>query len=172
MVTLRQAASGDVQQVRTVLAAAAHRLTARFGHGAWSTVRTLRTLRKYADDGVLYLVEVEGDAVGTLKLTNRKIGFYHNDWFADPGAAAAYLMDMAIDPRHQRRAIGRRAMALAEEIARRDGFGALRLDAYRGPAGAGPFYRKCGYALVHQGEFRGVRLEYYEKPLSASAALP
>ncbi len=169
MVTLRRAASGDVQRVRDVLAAAAHRLTARFGHGHWSTVRTLRTLRKYAGDGDLYLVDVDGATVGTLKLTNRKIGFYHSDWFADPGAAAAYLMDMAIDPRHQRRAIGRRAMALAEAIARRDGLCAMRLDAYRGPAGAGPFYRKCGYTLVHQGEINGARLEYYEKLLSAPA---
>ncbi|HUK59505.1 MAG TPA: GNAT family N-acetyltransferase [Stellaceae bacterium] len=169
MITLRQAESGDVQNVRNVLAAAAHALTARYGHGHWSTVRTLRTLRKYAGDRVLYLVDLDDVPVGTLKLTHRKVGFYHGDWFADPGASAAYLMDMAIDPRHQRHTIGRRAMALAEEIARREGLCAVRLDAYRGPAGAGAFYRKCGYTLVHQGEINGARLEYYEKLLSPSA---
>ncbi len=38
----------------------------------------------------------------------------------------------------------------------------LRFDAYQGPAGAGPFYVKCGYTLRHSNEFRGVALDYYE----------
>jgi GNAT superfamily N-acetyltransferase len=166
MVTLRRAEGADVQRVRSILAAAAYALTARWGHGHWSAVRTLPTLRRYSRDGVLYLVDDDGEPVGTLKLTDRKISFYHTGWFARPDAAAAYLMDMAIHPRHQRRAFGRRAMALAEEMARREGLSALRLDAYGGPAGAGPFYRKCGYRLVHRGELNDVRLEYYEKLLS------
>jgi hypothetical protein len=37
---------------------------------------------------------------------------------------------------------------------------AVRLDAYQGPAGAGGFYQKCGYRLVHAGT---LDLEYYEK---------
>ena len=41
-------------------------------------------------------------------------------------------------------------MQLTEHLARRAGLRAIRLDAYKGPSGAGRFYKKCGYALVHE----------------------
>ena len=159
---LRAALAGDVRGVREILAAAANDLTTRFGVAHWSAIPSMEALRKYADQGDLYVVEAEADAIGTLRLTDRKIGFYRSEWFANPKDNAAYLLDMAIDPRHQRRGIGRRSMRLAEELARAKGSRAIRLDAYAGPAGAGRFYAKCGYRLVHAGEFNGVALEYYE----------
>jgi GNAT superfamily N-acetyltransferase len=162
---LRQANLDDVKEIRSILAAAAADLTARFGQGHWSTVRTIETLQKYVNDGVLYVVEVDLTAVAALRLTNRKIGFYRNDWFARPKDPAGYLMDMAVRPDHQRRGIGRRSMQLTEQLGRRAGLQTIRLDAYKGPAGAGEFYKKCGYALVHQGAFKGVALEYFEKLL-------
>ena len=160
---LRPARSSDVKAVRAVLTAAANDLTARFGEGHWSGVSSVEALRKYLDEGALYVVEAEARMLGTLRLSERKIGFYHNDWFADPSAAAGYLLDMAIDPAHQRRGIGQQAMRLAEELARARGLAAIRLDAYGGPAGAGRFYEKCGFRQVHAGEFKGVALEYFEK---------
>jgi GNAT superfamily N-acetyltransferase len=167
--SLRAAAAADVRTVQAILEAAAGQLTARFGIGHWSAVRSIEALRDYAADRVLYLVRAEGLDLGTLRLTARKIGFYRNRWFADPRDAAGYLLDMAIDPAHQRTGIGRRSMALAEDLARGAGLKAIRLDAYGGPAGAGPFYQKCGYRLVHRGEFKGVALEYYEKLLTPGA---
>lgn len=167
MVTLRPAVSDDIPVVRAILSAAAADLTARFGTGHWSKVRSTETLRKYLDQKILHIIEHKTAAVGTLRLTDRKIGFYHQDWFKHPDDPAGYLLDMAIDPAHQRRGIGRRAMKLVEGLARRTGLRAVRFDAYAGPAGAGPFYRKCGYALVHAGAFNGVALEYFEKVLPA-----
>jgi GNAT superfamily N-acetyltransferase len=160
---LRPATDEDVKKVRVILAAAAADLTARFGAGHWSGVRSPETLRKYISEGRLYLIEGDGVAVGTLRLTDRKIPFYRGEWFADPKAGACYLLDMAINPTHQRRGIGRGATRLAEELARARGMTAIRLDAYRGPAGAGGFYLKCGYQLVHSGEFNGIALDYFEK---------
>jgi predicted N-acetyltransferase YhbS len=160
---LRRARGDDVKRVRAILATAASDLTARFGEGHWSGVKSIETLRKYLDEGVLYVVESDKRIVGTLRLTDRKIGFYRNDWFADPAAKAGYLLDMAIDPAHQRQGVGRQAMAAMEDVALAAGVKAIRLDA--GLAGAGGFYQRCGYRLAHQGEFRGVGLEYYEKRL-------
>jgi hypothetical protein len=54
-------------------------------------------------------------------------------------------------------------MQHAESLAQEWGARAVRLDAYEGPAGAGAFYQKCGYRLVHAGT---LDLEYYEKTLS------
>ena len=165
LVKLRQAGLDDVKPIRAILAAAAADLTARFGQGHWSTVRTTETLRKYVDDRVVYVVEADGLMVGSLRQTDRKIGFYRQDWFARPDDPAGYLLDMAVHPDHQRRGIGHRSMQLTEHLAGRAGLRSIRLDAYAGSAGAGGFYKACGYALVHTGEFKGVALEYYEKLL-------
>jgi GNAT superfamily N-acetyltransferase len=161
-VKLRPAQADDVSRVRAIITAAASDLTARFGEGHWSHVRAAETLRKYVEQGTLYLIERDAALVGTLRLTDRKIPFYRGEWFANPKAETGYLLDMAIDPAHQRRGIGRQAMTLAEDHARVRRLQAIRLDAYSGPAGAGGFYRKCGYRLTHRGEFNGVALEYFE----------
>lgn len=165
MVRLRQAGLDDLEPVRHILAAAADDLTARFGQGHWSGVRAMETLQTHAVAGDLYVVEAASIAVGALRLTERKIGFYKQDWFARPEDPAGYLLDMAVHPAHQNRGVGRRAMQLAERVAQRAGLLAVRLDAYQGPAGAGDFYKKCGYTLVHSGEIRGIGLEYFEKLL-------
>jgi GNAT superfamily N-acetyltransferase len=166
---LRAARAEDVERVRTILEAAAADLTARFGEGHWSRVSAVETLRRHADQGTLFLAEIDGAAIGAMQVTDRKVSFYRGEWFAHPKDAAAYLLDMAIEPAHQRRGLGRRAMALAEELARARGLPAIRLDAYGGPAGAGGFYAKCGYRLVHTGTFNGIALEYFEKLLGPPA---
>lgn len=164
-IRLRQASCDDVNAAREILAAAAADLTARFGQGHWSHVRGIETLRKHAGNGTLYVAEARNGPIGVLRLTARRIGFYRTAWFAHPDDPAGYLMDMAVRPDHQRRGVGRQSMQLADQLARSAGLRAMRLDAYAGPAGAGEFYRKCGYALVHSAVFRGVALEYFEKQL-------
>ncbi|HEY1797353.1 MAG TPA: GNAT family N-acetyltransferase [Stellaceae bacterium] len=114
----------------------------------------------------LYLVEEGGTPVATFVLNRRKPGWYHNAWFADPQAESGYLTHLAVRPESQRRGIGRHALAEAEVICRATGLAALRFDAYQGPAGAGPFYVKCGYTLRFSNRFRGVALDYYEKVLA------
>jgi len=39
---------------------------------------------------------------------------------------------------------------------------AIRVDAYDGPSGGGPFYVKCGFTEVGRTVYRGVPLVYYE----------
>jgi GNAT superfamily N-acetyltransferase len=165
MVSLRKASADDIKLVRATLAAAAADLVTRFGPGHWSTVRSAESLRKYAGNGVLYIIEADSLAVGALQLTTRKIGFYREEWFAPRQGTVGYLLDMAVHPDHQQRGIGRRSMELVEGLAQLAGLRAIRLDAYRGSVGAGTFYKKCGYASVHKGEMRGVPLEYFEKML-------
>lgn len=167
MVSLRKAGAGDIKLVRTILSAAAADLVTRFGSGHWSTVRSDKSLRHYASNGVLYIIEANSLVVGALQLTTRKIGFYREEWFAPRQGPVGYLLDMAVHPNHQQRGIGRRSMELVEGLAQLAGLRAIRLDAYRGRVGAGTFYKKCGYVSVHKGEMRGVPLEYFEKTLVA-----
>lgn len=162
----RPAQGRDATDIRAIQAAAAAALTERHGAGHWSTPRSLGGIRTMAREGLYHLVQSAGVTVATFRLTPRRIGFYHLEWFAEPGAPAGYLLDLAVHPAWQGRGIGRFAMAQAEALCRAGGMTALRLDAYRGPAGAGPFYVKCGCRLVHCGAFRSVSLDYYEKVLA------
>ena len=111
------------------------------------------------------MVEDEGAPVATFILNRRKPVWYGNSWFADPRAESGYLTHLAVRPESQRQGLGRYALAEAEALCRTAGLAALRFDAYQGPAGAGPFYAKCGYTLRHSGTFRGVGLDYYERVL-------
>jgi hypothetical protein len=56
-------------------------------------------------------------------------------------------------------------MAEAVTVARAWPVDAIRLDAYDGPAGAGPFYAKCGLREVGHVVYRGVPLVYFEQLL-------
>ena len=42
---------------------------------------------------------------------------------------------------------------------------AIRLDAYDSQAGAGEFYRKCGFREAGRASYRGTPLIYFEMPL-------
>ena len=75
---------------------------------------------------------------------------------------------MAVDPDLQRRGIGRQVLEEARVIARAWPGEAIRLDAYDGALGAGPFYARCGYREVGRVTYRNVPLVYFERLISSS----
>jgi GNAT superfamily N-acetyltransferase len=72
---------------------------------------------------------------------------------------------MAVDPAMQRQHVGRRCLEEAARLARAWPSDSIRLDAYDAPAGAGPFYAKCGYREVGRVTYRNTPLIYYERLL-------
>lgn len=59
-------------------------------------------------------------------------------------------------------------MSEIETLAISKSIHSIRFDAYNANAGAGKFYEKCGYQLVHKGSFNSVDLLYFEKILDAA----
>ena len=84
-----------------------------------------------------------------------------------PVAKAVYLHDVNVDPPLQRTGVGRDMIERAKRVAREWPVEAIRLDAYDGPSGGGPFYRKCGFTEVGRVVYRGVPLNYFEFLVSA-----
>ena len=122
--------------------------------GVATSIRTSRALVAHED----------GRIAGTLRLATKKPWAIDRAYFADV-KRPLYLTDMAVLPARQRSGIGRFLLAEAETLARQWPGDSIRLDAYDAPAGAGPFYTKCGFRQVGRKSYRGVPLLYFERLL-------
>ena len=141
--------------------AAADRLTRDFGDGHWSAhTNEASVLRDMKTSRVLAL-RMHDQIVGTLTLQTKKPWAIDVLYFT-PCKKALYLINMAVAPDRQRGGAGRALLAEALTVARSFPADAIRLDAYDSMAGAGDFYRKCGYTQVGSKSYRGVPLLYFE----------
>ena len=154
----------DAQAIAALRTSVAEHLTALHGRGHWSSCATERgVLRGLSTLRVLVARSAAG-IVATLRLAPKKPWAIDRAYFASV-PRPLYLLDMAVEPVLRGRGVGRRLLAEAETVARLWPADAIRLDAYDGPAGAGAFYRKCGYREVGCVIYRGVPLVYFERLL-------
>jgi GNAT superfamily N-acetyltransferase len=156
------ARDGDAAELAELRTAVADDLTRRFGPGHWSApVTETGERRSIATSRVLVARDAAGAIIGTLRLAPKKPWAIDKAYFA-PVQRPLYLTDMAVAPWLQRRGTGRRILQEAKAIAAAWPADAIRLDAYDAPAGAAPFYAKCGFREVGRVSFRGVPLVYFE----------
>jgi GNAT superfamily N-acetyltransferase len=141
-------------------------LTVRFGRGHWSGEATEHGVVAGLRQSQVWVARHDARDVATFRLSARKPWAIDAAYF---GAAERplYLTDMAVAPDAQRCGVGRRCLAEAVRIAGTWPADALRLDAYDAPAGAGPFYARCGFREVARVSYRGVPLVFYEQPVAA-----
>jgi ribosomal protein S18 acetylase RimI-like enzyme len=160
-VRVTTATNDDAATLAALRVAAADRLTRDYGEGHWSAhtneasvLRDLKTSRVLA-------IRDRGTIVGTLTLQTKKPWAIDLAYFM-PCRKALYLINMAVAPDRQRSGVGRQLLDEALVVARAFPADAIRLDAYDHAAGAGGFYRKCGYTQVGGKAYRGVPLLYFE----------
>jgi GNAT superfamily N-acetyltransferase len=70
---------------------------------------------------------------------------------------------MSVEPEVQRTGVGRHCIEEAVSIATGWPSGGIRLDAWDAEAGAGGFYRKCGFREVGRVVYRQLPLIYFER---------
>ena len=141
--------------------AVADRLTREYGAGHWSLTTTENGVARGIKTSKVLVARRGAEIVGTLRLATKK------PWAIDVGYFAKvkrplYLLDMAVLPSFQRHGVGRQLCEEAKSVARTWPADAIRLDAYDSPAGAGPFYVKCGFHEVGRATYRHVPLIYFE----------
>ncbi|MGB0066372.1 MAG: GNAT family N-acetyltransferase [Terracidiphilus sp.] len=152
---LQLASVNDVAELVTMRTRVNHDLARRFGEGFW--------LGRPTESGELFLMRIaqvyivrnRGRIIATLALSKRK------PWSIDvkhfrANAKPLYLRGMAVDPDRQRQGVGTQCIEEARRIAKSGGFEAIRLDAFDCAAGAGEFYRKCGFTEVARIAYKGV----------------
>jgi ribosomal protein S18 acetylase RimI-like enzyme len=158
---LELATAEDVPALAALHAAVAASLTATFGDGHWSRPATERGVLFSMRHAKVYVARQQGRPIATLTLATKK------PWAIDRGYFTAvtrplYLLAMAVDPALQRRGIGRECVAQARTLAARWPADAIFLDAYDAEAGAGEFYRKCGFREVGRVTYKKTPLIYFE----------
>lgn len=151
----------DAPEVFALKRAVAEDLTARFGKGHWSSYGTEEGVERALEEPTLWICRDGGELIAMLRLQPKKPWAIDTSYFTACDSPL-YLTDMAVAPGLQGRGIGRECLDEAARIAIEQSAAAIRLDAYDAPAGAGPFYAKCGYREVGRVVYRQTPLVYYE----------
>lgn len=158
---LEAAVPADAPVIAALHVATAQHLTSIYGQGPWSRNVTERGVLFAQRRASVYVVRVRRQAVATLTLGTRKPWAIDRKYFTKCNRPL-YLTSMAVLPDRLRQGIGRLCITEAVKIARRWPADAICLDAYDAAAGAGKFYRKCGFREVGRVLYRNTPLIYFE----------
>jgi GNAT superfamily N-acetyltransferase len=164
-IQLQLANDDDAPGLVRLRAAVNERLEAEFGPGFWCAGLSEPGARSAVRAAQVYVARHRGGIVATLTLAARKPWAINLSYF-EQRQRPFYLTNMAVHPEFQRQGVGRETIQEAQRIALAAGGDAIRLDAYDVPAGAGPFYAKCGFTEVGRTVYRAAPLIYYEMTLN------
>jgi GNAT superfamily N-acetyltransferase len=158
---LQCATVADVSDIVSVQIAVAEKLTAAYGHGPWSSTTTEKSALFAMRKSSIYIARRHGELIAMLALGTTKPWAIDRTFFSKCDRPL-YLTAMAVAPEWQRQGIGRLCIEAAKKITKDWPAKALFLDAYDAEAGAGEFYRKCGFREVGRATYRGAPLIYFE----------
>jgi len=158
---LRLAGPSDAADIAGLRTSVAQDLTAKFGHGPWSAGASERSVFANPGRSRTFGAWQSDRLMASLTLATKKPWAIDVAYFT-PCETPLYLHSMAVDPTVQRTGVGRRCLEEVVRICRDWPAGAIRLDAYDAEAGAGGFYRRCGYTEVGRVVYRRTPLVYYE----------
>ena len=151
----------DAPSVAALHVATAHNLTSIHGQGPWSRNVTERGVLFAQRQASVYVLRARKQIVATLTLGARKPWAIDRKYFTQC-TRPLYLTSMAVAPDSQRQEVGRLCITEAVKIAGQWPADAICLDAYDAEAGAGEFYRKCGFREVGRVSYRNTPLIYFE----------
>jgi GNAT superfamily N-acetyltransferase len=143
------------------------------GIDQWDDVYpTEATLRVDIAAGTLYVAAAPGRPIaGAFVVDQREEPEYASVAWRLVGRPVRFVHRLMVHPDCQRRGLARHLMRFAEIAARRDGCGALRLDAFTGNAPSLGLYRGLGYADVGEVRFRKGLFRCFEKDLASGRSL-
>jgi ribosomal protein S18 acetylase RimI-like enzyme len=165
----RDATLKDVPAIAALHNAAAGALTALHGVGQWSALGTERGIASGLRDARVRVGRAGSTVVTVVRLATKKPWAIDVTYFT-PVPKPLYLTGLTVSVAHQARGLGRQAMDDAITVARTWPADAVRLDAYDAAAGAGNFYRKCGFRECGRVVYKGDPLVYFELVLNDDAS--
>jgi GNAT superfamily N-acetyltransferase len=160
-IKLHIAREDEATAIAELHAAVARELTSRHGQGFWSKPVSEKIVRFNMRNGTVYVARKRNKPIATLTLATKKPWAIDRKYFSK-SKRPLYLVGMAVTPDEQRKGIGRMCIEEARKLAGQWPIDAIRLDAYDAVAGAGEFYRKCGFREVGRAVYKGAPLIYFE----------
>jgi GNAT superfamily N-acetyltransferase len=160
-VKLQIATADDVPDLVSLQTAVNQHLTSKYGKGHWSGGVTEKGVLFTMRIAKVYIIRYRGRLIATLTLSTRKPWAIDKKYFS-ASERPLYLTGMAVSPDEQLKGVGSLCIEEACRIARKWPGDAIRLDAWDAAAGAGEFYRKCGFLEVGRAAYRGAPLIYFE----------
>jgi GNAT superfamily N-acetyltransferase len=133
----------------------------RFGDDRYVTTISEKSVARSLNSSRVLVATRRGRIVGLVSMGTKKPWAVDLKYFT-PACKAVYLYSVDVSPQLQRCGIGRQLMDRVKGMAKEWPVDAIRLDAYDGAAGAGPFYEKCGFKNLGHKVYRSVPLVYYE----------
>ena len=160
--SLELATPADTTKIVALRIAVAEHLTWRYGVGHWSGQSTERGVLYGMRTASLYVLRKNQQIIASLTLGAKKPWAIDRKYFTKCNRPI-YLTSMAVAPSLQHQGVGRSCLEAAVELVKRWPGDAIRLDAYDAGAGAGEFYRKCGFREVGRATYKNVPLIYFER---------
>jgi L-amino acid N-acyltransferase len=161
MVEISAATAADAPALVSLRAAVARDMTQQYGKGQWSTMPSKSVVLRQLRASRVLVAREGGQVLGSVRLATPNVPAIEAGGFTAVDSAL-YMLGLAVAPNARERGIARALVEAAKEIVRGQSIQALWLDVYDHAAGAGPFYRKCGFRAVGGTRDGEVPLVYYE----------
>ena len=161
---LQLATVEQAPEISALRQAVAADLAEQFGPGPWARSSTVKGVLFDLRTSVVYVATHRHKIIATLALCTKKPWAIDRKYFTR-ARKPLYLVSMAVAPEMQRNGIGRSCLANVDKIVAAWPANAICLDAYDAAAGAGEFYRRCGFYETGRATYRAVPLIYFEKLL-------
>jgi GNAT superfamily N-acetyltransferase len=136
-------------------------MTREFGEGHWSACPSKAVVLRQLRASHVLVARDDAEIIGTVRLA-RALPWAIDSQSLTPVDTALYVLGLAVCPDARGKGVGRELIEASKQIARSWPADALWLDAYDHPAGAGAFYKECGFRAVGPSTRCEVPLIYYE----------
>lgn len=149
-ITIRQAVKEDLDAVERLYNDLTDRLRTGPNYPGWkSGVYPLRCdAEEGLADGTLYVAELDGCIAGTVMYPETQGAPYQSaDWQLPFDVPVITLHILAVHPAYQGRGVGRALLKYAEDLGKRRGALAVRLDTREGNLPACRLYEQTGYSM-------------------------
>jgi GNAT superfamily N-acetyltransferase len=160
-IDLQIASATDVADLVSLRTAVNQRLAEQYGPGYWISGVTEKGVLFAMRRSTVFVGRSRDHLIATVALSERKPWAIDKSYFS-ASRRPLYLTSMAVDPSDQRKGVGRLCIEEVRRTAMQWPADSIRLDAYDTAAGAGEFYRKCGFREVGRASYRDVPLIYFE----------
>jgi ribosomal protein S18 acetylase RimI-like enzyme len=115
--------------------------------------------------GEMYLLEAEGRLAACIVLNEEQDDLYRTGSWRFTGQRVAVIHRLCVHPKFQGAGIGKKTVRLAEAMAKENGYGIIRLDAFSQNDHARNLYKNLGYTYAGQVNFRKGLFYLMEKAL-------